>query len=112
MGVPLLGICYGHQLIAANFGGEVGAGSQEEGYITARIIEECPIFEGLGGKMNVFMKHTDYVVKPPEGFLIVADSPKNRFAAYWSPALRVFGVQFHPEVGGDGFRVLDNFLKL
>ena len=112
LGVPVLGICYGHQLIAMKFGGEVEDGEMEDGYKLVRIMGECPLFRGLEGKIRVFMHHSDYVTRLPEGFLVVGDTPGNEYAVYWEPYRKIFGVQFHPEVGGDGYLVLDNFLKL
>jgi len=114
-GIPVLGICYGHQLMMHQLGGKVVAGSPEFG--RANLIVEKPeaILAGESGRAAaVWMSHGDEVVSLPEGFETIAHTDDCRFAAVWNPAKRLVAVQFHPEVThtehGDNY--LRNFINL
>jgi len=113
--VPILGICYGQQTMAAQLGGEVeGSDHQEFGRAFLDIREPCALFEGLwapGERHQVWMSHGDRVVRLPEGFRVVATSEGAPFAAVADEARRFYGVQFHPEVmhTPDGARLIANF---
>jgi len=115
LGVPILGICYGQQTMAAQLGGEVeGSDHQEFGRAFLDIREPCALFEGLwapGERHQVWMSHGDRVVRLPEGFRVVATSEGAPFAAVADEARRFYGVQFHPEVmhTPDGARLIANF---
>ncbi|QAY77736.1 glutamine-hydrolyzing GMP synthase [Sphingosinicella sp. BN140058] len=115
-GVPMLGICYGQQLMAEQLGGKVVTGDHSEfGRAFIEIQQDCALFDGLwqtGEKHQVWMSHGDKVDAIPPGFRIVAQSPGAPFAATADEARRFYGVQFHPEVvhTPDGAKLLANFV--
>lgn len=112
--IPILGICYGHQLVAHMMGGYVEKGIQGEyGATTIRIVENNILFDGLPKKFKVWMNHRDVVIEPPKGFRTVARTEGAPVAAYENPEALIFGVQFHPEVEHTefGVKILDNFLR-
>ncbi len=102
LGVPVLGICYGEQLMCAQLGGAVEAAKDREfGRADIEIVEESALFEGfgpVGTHERVWMSHGDRVHALPEGFRAIATSSGAPFAAIEDPARRFYGVQFHPEV--------------
>ncbi len=101
LGVPVLGICYGMQLISHLLGGEVeAAGEREYGPAELEIVEPVGILAGFaaGETTNVWMSHGDRVRTLPPGFRAIARSKNAPFAACADPARGLFGVQFHPEV--------------
>jgi GMP synthase (glutamine-hydrolysing) len=116
-GVPMLGICYGQQLMAEQLGGRVVTGDHSEfGRAFLEVEDECVLFDGLwavGEKHQVWMSHGDKVDALPPGFRIVAQSPGAPFAATADDARRFYGVQFHPEVvhTPDGGRLIANFVR-
>jgi len=116
LGVPVLGICYGMQLMTHLLGGKV-AGSDHREYGPARLIldESGGLFEGLddeAGGLPVWMSHGDRILEPPPGFSIIARSGNSPVGAMRDPAGRMYGVQFHPEVAHTprGKEMLANFL--
>lgn len=112
LGVPILGICYGAQLIAKAFGGDVKRARRGE-YGRTRI-EARPdgIFEGVPTNFTVWMSHGDTVTKLPESFISLASSPDTPHVAFFKE--HIWAVQFHPEVAHTqyGMKMLDNFLKI
>ncbi|GAC1362518.1 MAG: glutamine-hydrolyzing GMP synthase [Actinomycetota bacterium] len=112
LGIPVLGICYGHQLLAMTLGGEVARGSSGEFGRTSVTLDGGLLFEGLAADQTAWMSHNDAVVVPPAGFRATAASPGATVAAMEDPERRLFGVQFHPEVAHtpNGTEVLKNFL--
>ncbi len=114
--LPILGICYGLQLIAHRFGGKVAMSQKREyGRASVRVDIAEPLFAGLGGapvELEAWMSHGDKVELLPEGFITLATSPSSPYAAVAHPSRRIYGVQFHPEVAHtpQGSRVLGNFL--
>jgi GMP synthase (glutamine-hydrolysing) len=116
-GVPMLGICYGQQLMAEQLGGKVVNGDHAEfGRAFVEISGECPLFDGLwapGERHQVWMSHGDKVDRLPDGFRIVARSEGAPFAATVHDERRYYGVQFHPEVvhTPDGGKLLANFVR-
>lgn len=112
LGIPILGICYGLQLIARALGGRVEPGDQREfGRASAKVVAPCPLFDGLPGDFQVWMSHGDRVVELPRGFQSLARSGAVIAAA--ADAQRgIWGLQFHPEVvhTQHGSRILRNFL--
>lgn len=114
MGVPVLGICYGMQLMAQHFGGIVKEGQvREYGRSMLSVAEPGDLlFKGLDSDMQVWMSHGDSLEELPEGFTKTAHTDNCRFAAIASPERRLYGVQFHPEVKHTlfGMDILKNFL--
>ena len=102
LGVPVLGICYGQQVMCAQLGGEVAAGDVREfGRAHVDIVEDCALFRGAwarGAREQVWMSHGDRVVRLPPGFNAVATSEGAPFAVIADEGRRLYGVQFHPEV--------------
>jgi len=102
LGVPILGICYGQQLIAQQLGGEVGGGGAGEygRSIVHRIdgVESTILTEDLPHDQTVWMSHFDAVQRPPEGFVATASSEGAPCAVIESPERKIWGVQYHPEV--------------
>jgi len=118
MGIPVLGICYGCQLIAGTLGGKVGSGgsadaSREYGKRALTVIKgKSKLFDGIKKTSQCWMSHTDYVVRPPEGFCVTAKTESCPAAAIEYADKKLYGVQFHPEVAHteEGFKLLKNFL--
>ncbi len=113
LGVPVLGICYGMQLITLLGGGGIGrSNTREYGRASLKIVEESPLFEGIGDGTVVWMSHGDHVDKLPEGFITSAETESLPIAAFQNTSRKVFGLQFHPEVHhtADGKGILGNFL--
>jgi len=114
LGVPILGICYGMQLLVHHFGGTVNQADRRE-YGRAHLTRyEGRLFTGLAGKLQVWMSHADSVITLPTGWRAVAASEHNPVSAVESADGRSFGVQFHPEVvhTPQGMTILDNFLDI
>ena len=98
-GKPILGICYGMQLLTAALGGKVAAAASKE-YGPASITHgpRSPLFDGLESELPVWMSHGDRIEAPPPGFLALARSENSPYAAIGDVERRRYGVQFHPEV--------------
>jgi GMP synthase (glutamine-hydrolysing) len=112
LGIPTLGICYGMQLMAQDLGGAVErTGVSEFGKTEVRA-HEGALFAGLPEEQSTWMSHRDSVTAPPAGSTVVAGSATTPIAAFESPARKLYGVQFHPEVVHTpyGTDVLKNFL--
>ncbi|MBB5632865.1 GMP synthase (glutamine-hydrolyzing) [Cryobacterium mesophilum] len=114
LGVPVLGICYGFQVMAAQLGGEVAhTGRREYGATTVTLTTEGgPLLAGQPAGQTVWMSHGDSVSAAPAGFTVLASSPSTPVAAFGDDARRLYGMQWHPEVKHSEFgqRVLENFL--
>ncbi len=116
-GVPVLGICYGQQTMAAQLGGRVERSDHREfGRAVLEVVADSPLFEGVwarGEHHSVWMSHGDRVGVLPPGFAPIATSEGTPFAAIADEARRFYGVQFHPEVvhTPDGARLLENFVR-
>jgi GMP synthase (glutamine-hydrolysing) len=111
-GVPVLGICYGMQLIAHHLGGKVDPGQAKEyGPALLAVREPNALFAGLQGELPVWMSHGDHVSEMPPGFHSLASSGNSPVAAF-TDGHGIFGIQFHPEVvhTPSGREVLRNFL--
>lgn len=110
---PLLGICYGLQVVATELGGTVQpAPSREYGYARLRITEKSsPLFASLPEELDVWMSHGDHLTAPPPGFRITAETDE-ALNAFEDLSKRIFGLQFHPEVAHTplGGQILRNFL--
>ncbi len=115
LGVPVLGICYGQQLMARNFGGELHrSANREYGKATIRCDGAGSVlFKGMAGEQVVWMSHGDHVEKAPEGWAVTARTQTVPVAAMEHPGLRRYGIQFHPEVthSVNGNALLLNFLE-
>ena len=115
--VPLLGICYGEQIMVSALGGQVEPGhSGEFGRAELQIIDETPLFHGVfdeGERAQVWMSHGDRVTKLPPGFRAVGVSTGAPFAAIADDSRKLFGVQFHPEVvhTPKGSALIANFVR-
>ena len=110
---PLLGICYGAQLMAARFGGVVeAAGSREYGRALFQLKQkDNPLFQGVSSSSQVWMSHGDTISRLPEGAFVIGSTPDVENAAYQFAGERSFGLQFHPEVfhTEEGAQMLANF---
>lgn len=113
LGIPILGICYGMQLMTTALGGKVAASSNREyGKADIEITNSAaPVFEALAAQETVWMSHGDLVTHVPEGFTITATSPHCPIASMFDPARNFHAVQFHPEVRHteQGNAMLKNF---
>jgi len=113
LGVPVLGICYGMQLLAHNLGGRVDpAARREYGHATLTVVAEtAPLFQGLPGELAVWMSHGDHVVDLPPTFAPLAVTASS-VAAMGDISRGIYGVQFHPEVQhtAQGRELLGNFV--
>jgi GMP synthase (glutamine-hydrolysing) len=115
LGIPILGLCYGHQLMAKLLGGKVSRGEvREYGIARMAIRRESPLFSGLDKSQQIWMSHGDSVESLPEGFETYGTTDDCATAAVGNPAKRWFGLQFHPEVTDTpaGMNMLDNFLTI
>ena len=112
--VPVLGICYGMQLLALDAGGAVRPGKREYGRASLRIRRPCDLFHGFaaGEEAAVWCSHGDHVDEPPAGFETLASTPDLPVAAFRRTDAPVYGVQFHPEVAHTprGSEIVRNFL--
>ena len=98
-GIPILGICYGAQLVAQQLGGEVAkTGRGEYGRTPLTLTGRSPIFVDWPANAEVWMSHGDAITVVPEGFEPTAECPDAPVAAFHDPDRRIYGVQFHPEV--------------
>ncbi len=114
LGVPVLGICYGSQLMAHLLGGKVAtAPVSEYGKTEVDIDKSSVLFEGVSEKTVCWMSHTDYIEKAPEDFKVIAHTPVCPVAAMEHSAKNLYAVQFHPEVmhTQEGMTMLSNFVK-
>jgi GMP synthase (glutamine-hydrolysing) len=113
---PILGICFGHQLVSKILGGVVKSGCSEYGRVRVRILTSDPLFVGWSGEEYTWMSHGDCVVEPPKDSVVLAVSENNYIAALRIKALNapIYTVQFHPEVAHTpkGLRLLDNFIGI
>ena len=111
---PVLGICYGAQLISFLGGGKVeNSGTREYGRALLNHVDgNCSLFDGIGAGSQVWMSHGDSITALPSGFRLAASTDSVRNAAFWNPDRRIWGVQFHPEVvhTTEGKRLLENFV--
>ncbi len=112
-GVPVLGICYGAQLLARQLGGDVArTGIGEYGRTALEVLAPSPLFTELPGLQDVWMSHADSITTVPPGFSVVARTPTIPVAALENRERRIYGVQVHPEVAHTprGQEMLKHFL--
>lgn len=113
LGIPILGICYGAQLMAALAGGQVSSADSGSEYGKTRLYTQpSPLFQGIPDSSICWMSHTDFISQVPEGFQVIARTDKCPCAAMANPQKRLYAVQFHPEVTHTqcGRELLGNFL--
>ncbi len=111
-GLPLLGICYGHQLIVNNYGGRVKRANREYGSSMLTVDDDSDLLSGIGGSGRAWMSHGDEAEQVPSGFEIIGHTKGARAAAIANRAKSIYGIQFHPEVAHTEFgtRILQNFV--
>ena len=112
MKLPLLGICYGHQLIVDNFGGKVKRANKEYGHSVLTIDNGSDLLGGIGGSMRAWMSHGDEAEKIPSNFEVIGHTERSQAAAIANRQHAVYGIQFHPEVvhTENGVQILKNFV--
>ena len=114
LGIPILGICYGSQLMAHLLGGKVAtAPVSEYGKTEVEVDTKTRLFEGVSSTTVCWMSHTDYIEKAPEGFTVTAHTPVCPVAAMENVTKGFYAVQFHPEVmhTQEGMKMLSNFVR-
>lgn len=113
LGKPILGICYGAQEIAYSLGGSVNQTEKKEfGLTRITNIKDSPLFKDIPSNHDVFMSHGDSITKLPNGFEIIAKSENTPISAFANETLKLYGLQFHPEVNHSvyGNKILENFV--
>ncbi len=111
-GKPILGICYGHQLIGKKYGMVLPRQIKEFGKQPIHVIAKGQLFHGLTSREQVWMSHGDQITSLPKGFTVLAKTPSCPYAGVENPKLKLYGVQFHPEVihTVHGAQILKNFV--
>jgi len=114
LNIPILGICYGMQLIAHMLNGKVEKSKKREYGLSKIIVEKHPLFENTPKEQIVWASHGDRVEKMPQNFVSIASSQNSPISAFYHKEKNIFGLQFHPEVIHTkyGKEILDNFLKI
>lgn len=109
--IPVLGICFGHQLIGLTFSAFASKMREDRDWQTIEVFEDCPLFEKLPSEFEMMEDHCE-TISIPAGFKLVASSDACVNEAMQHTSLPLFGVQFHPEVSGNLGRVIfDNFIR-
>ena len=111
--IPILGICYGLQLLCNEFRGKIGqSSSREYGHSLINHNKKSELFKGIKKTSQVWMSHGDHIKKEPNGFVVTSFSNKNVISSIEDKKKMIFGLQFHPEVyhSLDGKKILSNFL--
>ena len=115
LGIPILGICYGHQLIVQTLGGKVNPGTAKEyGIAKLNVLKKEGILKGLPAETTVWMSHGDEVSRLPKGFEEIGNSVDARYSVVADLKKKLYGVQFHVEVTHTrhGIAMLKNFLRI
>ncbi|MBA2622605.1 MAG: glutamine-hydrolyzing GMP synthase [Chthoniobacterales bacterium] len=113
LGIPMLGICYGMQLMAQHLGGQVEFSAQREyGAGMLHVANGSELFHGIGAQLDIWNSHGDKVTALPPGFRAAAHTENSRFAAIENPETQIYGLQFHPEVAHTprGKEIIQNFV--
>ena len=114
LGIPVLGICYGMQLIAHYLGGKVAkAAKREYGQAELSVDNDADLLQGISQQTKVWMSHGDRIEKMPEGFSVIGHTANSPVAVMADRVKRLFALQFHPEVvhTAEGIRILNNFVS-
>lgn len=114
LNIPILGICYGMQLIAKHFGGVVAPAKKREfGKASLNILKDHTLFKDMPKEQIVWMSHSDKVEEIPNGFLELANSAHSKFCIFGDDNKKIYAMQFHPEVihSTYGAKILKNFAK-
>lgn len=111
-GLPVLGICYGHQVIVDRYGGEVRRARKEYGSSILSVDDGSDLLAGIGGSVRAWMSHGDAAEKIPDGFRVIGHTEGAGSAAIARSGSPVYGIQFHPEVAHTehGSKILSNFV--
>ena len=112
--IPILGICYGLQLICKNFKGQIGqSSSREYGHSLINHNNKSLLFKDVKKTSQVWMSHGDHIEREPKGFVVTSFSNKNVISSIENKKKMIYGLQFHPEVyhSIDGKKILSNFLN-
>jgi len=115
IGVPILGICWGHQFIAHNLGGKVKLGDKGEyGFCEIEVDKEDDLLRGVPSRFQAWVSHRDEVIELPDGFIPLAHSDICRYEAAMNEKKKIYSVQFHPEVSHTehGEKILGNFVSV
>ncbi|KAF6242385.1 GMP synthase (glutamine-hydrolyzing) [Nitrosopumilus sp. b1] len=112
MNLPLLGICYGHQLIVNNFGGKVKRANKEYGSSLLTVDNNSDLLSSIGDSVRAWMSHGDEAEEIPKGFEIIGHTESAKAAAIANKSNSIYGIQFHPEVvhTEQGTEILKNFV--
>src|SRR3989344_792395 len=116
MGIPVLGICYGLEVLGQMLGGKVAPGKKKEyGPTDFSLKKDCTLFSNWGKNkkdFKVWMSHFDQVVEPPKGSIVVGSTPAVKVAAFADEKKKIYGIMFHPEVHHTqyGQEILNNFV--
>ena len=112
LGIPILGICYGMQLMTYTLGGKVSRAEKREYGATKVNISNSPIFDGFKDYNTCLMSHTDFVSEVPNGFDVIGYTDSCPVAAMQNKEKKLYGIQFHPEVNHtiNGTQIIKNFL--
>ena len=114
LGIPVLGICYGMQLLVHNHGGRVRSASKREyGEAEVKVLSSSSLFNGVSGLFRAWMSHGDSAESLGNGFQTIASTPDCPFAAISDEKKKLYGLQFHPEVAhtSQGTKILENFAR-
>lgn len=115
IGIPVLGICYGHQLIGDMLGGKVARGKvREYGQAQVKILSKEGVFKGIDDTESAWMSHFDQVVEMPNGFILTAETSDCPIAGMADESRKFYGIQLHPEVTHthNGMKILENFIDI
>ena len=112
MKLPILGICYGHQLIVDNFGGKVKRANKEYGHSVLTVDNNSDLLGGVGSSLRAWMSHGDEAEKIPDKFQVIGHTERSQAAAIANKQESIYGIQFHPEVVHTemGVQILKNFV--
>jgi GMP synthase (glutamine-hydrolysing) len=110
--IPVLGICFGHQLIGMHYGSKIFKGDPVRIETRIHIIENEPLFSGFEKQTTMAEDHTEGITLP-DSFIKLASSEKYEVEAMKHPSKKMYGIQFHPEVSGEnGLRLFSNFCRM